>query len=311
MKPTNIFFLIIICFTSVNILSAQNKIDTDIYGRWDISIEKDDTVLPSWLEVQKSGHETLVGRFVYAFGSARPISEIKKIGDHYHFVIPKQWEPVGHDMEFTFQVMDDNLKGTMIYTDGIAYNWTAKRQSKQKYTENPKWGKEIKLFDGSSTEHWNLEDDSQWTIKNGVLTNPKSGYNLITKEKFRDFKLHIEFKYPEGGNSGVYLRGRHEVQVSDDFGKDPLPIYFGAIYGFITPNEMAAKPAGEWQTYDITLIGDRVTVVANGKAIIVDQVIPGITGGALDSNEGEAGPLMLQGDHGPVEYRNVVLTPRI
>jgi len=99
------------------------------------------------------------------------------------------------------------------------------------------------------------------------------------------------------------------VQVSDDYGKEAQPIRFGAIYGFITPNEMAAKPAGQWQTYDITLIGNRVTVVANGKAIIVDQVIPGITGGALDSNEGSPGPLMLQGDHGPIEYRNIVLTP--
>ena len=65
----------------------------------------------------------------------------------------------------------------------------------------------------------------------------------------------------------------------------------------------------EISPYDITLIGRRVTVVANGKAIIVDQIIPGITGGALDSKEGEPGPIMLQGDHGPVEYRNIIITP--
>jgi hypothetical protein len=72
---------------------------------------------------------------------------------------------------------------------------------------------------------------------------------------------------------------------------------------------MAAKPAGEWQMYDITLIGRRVTVVANGKRVICDQTIPGTTGGALDANEGEPGPLLLQGDHGPIEYRNIVITP--
>jgi len=141
------------------------------------------------------------------------------------------------------------------------------------------------------------------------LTSKKSGSNLITDEKFTDFKLHVEFRVPKDGNSGVYLRGRYEVQIADNFGKSPSDIFFGGIYGFLTPNEMAAKPAGEWQSYDITLIGRRVTVVANGKAIIVDQIIPGITGGALDSREGEAGSFMLQGDHGPIEYRNIVVTP--
>ena len=84
---------------------------------------------------------------------------------------------------------------------------------------------------------------------------------------------------------------------------------FGGLYGFLTPNEMVAKSAGEWQAYDITLIGRRVTIVANGKTIINDQIIPGITGGAMDSDEGEPGPFMLQGDHGPIEFRNIVVTP--
>jgi hypothetical protein len=83
----------------------------------------------------------------------------------------------------------------------------------------------------------------------------------------------------------------------------------GAIYGFLAPNENASKGAGEWQTYDITLVGRRVTVVLNGKTIICDQTIPGITGGALDSDEGAPGPIYLQGDHGPVLYRNLHITP--
>jgi len=99
------------------------------------------------------------------------------------------------------------------------------------------------------------------------------------------------------------------VQVEDDYGKEPSSHLLGGIYGFLTPNEMAAKPAGEWNVYDITLVGRQVTVVANGKEIICKQIIPGITGGALDSKEGEPGPIFLQGDHGPVEYRNIVITP--
>jgi hypothetical protein len=122
-----------------------------------------------------------------------------------------------------------------------------------------------------------------------------------------DFKLHIEFKYPEGSNSGVYLRGRYEVQVEDGYGKEPSSIYLGGVYGFLTPNENMAKKAGEWQSYDITLVGRRVTVVANGKTIISRQIIPGITGGALNSKEGNPGPILLQGDHGAVEYRNITI----
>ncbi|HEU0063831.1 MAG TPA: family 16 glycoside hydrolase, partial [Flavisolibacter sp.] len=65
---------------------------------------------------------------------------------------------------------------------------------------------------------------------------------------------------------------------------------------------------GEWQSYDVTLIGRLVTVVANGKTIICNQPVPGITGGALDSREGEPGPILIQGDHGPVEFRNIIIS---
>jgi hypothetical protein len=131
----------------------------------------------------------------------------------------------------------------------------------------------------------------------------------VSDQQFEDFKLHIEFRYPEGSNSGVYLRGRYELQVIDCYGMEPQKDLLGAVYGFIKPNENAAKKAGEWQSYDITLIGRRITVVANGKTVVCDQEIPGITGGAIDSHEGNPGPFMLQGDHGAVEYRNIVVTP--
>jgi hypothetical protein len=122
-----------------------------------------------------------------------------------------------------------------------------------------------------------------------------------------DFKLHIEFRYPKGSNSGVYLRGRYEVQIEDLEGAEPPSDVIGAVYGFLPPNASASKGPGEWQTYDITLVGRLVTVVFNGQTVICRSEIPGITGGALDSREGEPGPIYLQGDHGPIEYRNITI----
>jgi hypothetical protein len=151
--------------------------------------------------------------------------------------------------------------------------------------------------------------ENQWKVEDGILKSAKSGSNLMSDMSFSDFKLHIEFRYQKGSNSGVYLRGRYEVQIMDTKGMDPWVGYLGAVYGFLTPNEMVAKDPGVWQSYDITLRGRMVTIIANNKTIIWNQEIPGITGGAIDSKEGEPGPLLLQGDHGPIEFRNIILTP--
>jgi len=288
-------------------LFAQEK--NELLGRWDLKIEKDGTKLPSWLEVRKSGHQTLVGRFVYAFGSARPVAHIKQIGEQFNFNIPVQWEAEMGNMEFKGFVLKGRLQGTMVYTDGKTYNWTGTRAPKMAYNPNPIWGPPTRLFNDKDLTGWTATGKNQWTVENGILTSKASGANLVTDQQFTDFKLHVEFRYPKEGNSGVYLRGRHEVQVADNQGDAPSDIKFGGVYGFLEPNEMVAKAPGEWQAFDITLIGNRVTIVANGKTIISDQIIPGITGGALDSNEGEPGPIMLQGDHSSVEYRNIVIVP--
>jgi hypothetical protein len=153
------------------------------------------------------------------------------------------------------------------------------------------------------------DDKNNWAVKDGVLVNAASGTDLVTQRKFTDFKLHTEYRYPKGSNSGVYLRGRYEVQIEDDHGTVADSHGSGGVYGFLTPSINAAKKAGEWQTLDVTLVGRTVTVVLNGERVIDRQVIPGITGGALDSDEGEPGPIFLQGDHGAVEFRNLSVTP--
>jgi hypothetical protein len=302
---------IILIMFSFSIVKAVEQ-DPKVIGRWDITIDKAGKSLPSWLEVQKSGsHHVLIGRFVYAFGSARPITEIKVNGNKYSFSIPLQWEPGTRNMDFQFENNGDNIKGTMVYTDGKTYNFTGVRAPLMERTKKPVWGAPIKLFNGKDITGWLTDGKNQWIVESGVLRSPHSGANLITSKTFSDFKLHIEFRYLQGSNSGVYLRGRYEVQIIDTKSGEPEPInnQFSAIYGFLPPNKMMAKDPGQWQSYDITLVGRLVTVVANGQTVICNQEIPGITGGAINSKEGESGPILIQGDHGPIDFRNIVITP--
>jgi len=148
------------------------------------------------------------------------------------------------------------------------------------------------------------------TVVDGTLVSPGHGPEIINDSKFEDFKLHVEFNCGAGANSGVYLRGRYEVQIEDNSTQEPPSHHTGGVYGFLAPTpEMPRKP-GEWQTFDITLIGRMITVVQNGKTIIDNQEIPGITGGALDSHEELPGPIYLQGsEDGHVAFRKITVTP--
>ena len=298
--------------SSTAIAKAGNTVFADpspLEGRWDITMIMDGKEKPSWLEVELSGNKTLVGRYVGTGGSARPISKVNFTDGKMHFAIPPQWDKGDNDAVFDATLQGDSLAGTMIAVDGKTYNWVGHRAPSLRGQKVTTWGKPIILFNGKDTKGWHTLGDNQWIAEGGILRSPHSGSNLITDDVFTNFKLHIEFRYPKESNSGVYLRGRYEVQIEDDKGLDPTSHHLGGVYGFLVPSEMAAKAAGEWQAYDITLIGRMVTVVVNGKTVISNQEIPGITGGALNSKEGEPGPLYIQGDHGPVDFRNIVITP--
>lgn len=303
---TTVLFLFTIML-STGFANAQEG--HPLEGKWNLTIEQDRKKLPSWLEIRHSGSSRLIGRFTYAFGSARPIAEIKKYGDIFTFEIPPQWEPGASNMVFEGKLNGDSLNGTMIYVDGKVHDWTAVKSPNLPYYENGKKGKKIKLFNGKNLDGWKVAPNNQWKVVNGILTSPQSGVNLISEQKFQDFTLKAEFRYPKGSNSGLYLRGRYEVQIADNEGLEASSIYFGGIYGLLSPNTNMAKKAGKWQTYEITLIGRRVTIIANGTTIISEQNIDGMTGGALDNNEAEPGPIMIQGDHGPVEFRTLEITP--
>ncbi len=280
-------------------------------GRWDITVQAPEGDQPSWLEIRRSGASALVGQFVGAVGSARPIARVDTDGDAMHFAIPPQWEAGQGDLSFDGRLRDGKLSGTMQLPDGKQLAWSAVRAPSLHRTTPPRWGTPIRLFDGKGLDGWRaLGPSSQWRVEDGVLRNAKAGANLVSEQRFEDFKLHVELRFPKGSNSGVYLRGRHEVQIADTSG-EPASDSLGAIYGFLAPSQDASGKPGEWQTLDITLIGRQVTVVVNGKTVICDREIPGITGGALDSDEGAPGPILLQGDHGPVEFRAITLTPAL
>ena len=295
--------------TKTNNIGSGDRPDPTIEGRWDITVDVDGKKYPSWLEVIHSGSKRLVGRYVGITGSARPVSIIHFKDGKMSFSIPPQWEEEDKDLVFEATLQGENLAGTMVAANGKTYNWTGRKAPAMRKTQEPSWGAPVKLFNGKNLDGWKAMGENQWIVEGGVLKSPKSGSNLVTEKTFTDFKLHIEFKYPKGSNSGIYLRGRYEVQIMDTKGMEPQSGFLGGVYGFITPTEMVAKNPGEWQEYDITLVGRMISLVANGKTIICKQEIPGITGGAIDSNEGEPGPLMIQGDHGAVELRNIVLTP--
>ena len=173
------------------------------------------------------------------------------------------------------------------------------------------------LFNGKDLAGWRKvhpDNDkknkrSAWKAENGLLVNMAAGCDLATVEKFADFELHFEYRIPGGGNSGVYLRGRYEIQIMDDCGKRPSRQSTGSIYDLIPPSVNAGGPAMEWQTVDVKLVGKQVTVRLNGKTIIEDAELPFVTKGAMSSNVNLPGPIMLQGLISPVAFRDIRIKP--
>jgi hypothetical protein len=292
-------------------LAQSRDASEALLGRWDLVVQRGTQTSPSWLEVERSGTATLVGQFVGSGGSARPIAKIEFSDGRFRFAIPPQWESNPRDIVFEGGLEHDRLTGSMTMGDGQKLTWTGTRAPALRRTAPPAWGEAVTLFNGKSLDGWQPvgRRDNQWSAVNGILQNAKSGANLVTVQKFDDFKLRLEFRVPKGSNSGVYLRGRYELQIDDATGLAPSSHHLGGVYGFIAPSENVARAVGEWQSMAVTLVGRMLTYELNGTTVICNREIPGITGGAIDSAEADPGPLLLQGDHGPVDYRNIVITP--
>lgn len=279
---------------------------SELLGRWDMTVATPEGGFPSWVELGEGE-----GRFVGRVGSARPLHKLQVEDGWVTFSLPKQYEGRETDLTFTGHLEGDVLTGETTLDDGKPTTWTAKRAPEMAHRPaNP--GQPLALI-GSDLSNWaprSPEWVNNWSVADGVLSNSAVGSDLVTVDKFSDFLLECEYSYPQGSNSGIYLRGRYEFQILDDYEGSPNGVgNSGAIYGFLAPAKNAVKPHSEWNKVSIELIGRWITVVLNGETILDKAEIPGITGGALDSDEGAPGPIFLQGDHGPVSFRNLTITP--
>jgi hypothetical protein len=281
-------------------------------GRWDLTLKAPDREYPSWLELREENGQ-LKAEMVGRWGNARPLPSAQISNGHVKFVSPKEEEESKTDLVFEGALSGKTLSGTLNGPDGKTWQWTGYRAPSLKRASPPNWASPIPLFNSRDLTGWHEEKagaSPAWKVENGLLITPGNGPELINNSKFEDFKLHVEFNCGPESNSGVYLRGRYEVQVETDSITDPPERRLGSVYGFLAPSPEPARTPDKWQTYDITLIGRIVTVVLNGTTLIDNKEIPGITGGALDSHEALPGPIYLQGsEKGHVRFRSVVITP--
>jgi Domain of Unknown Function (DUF1080) len=282
-------------------------------GRWDLTVTPkapNSKPYPDWMEIaQKEGAPAL--RIQPRSGSAFYAKQFKTEGTHLNVEWPNN-NAKDPATTWDLDVKDGKLSGTQKRGDTVIADLAGVRAPALDRKPPKDWTAPEPIFNGKDLTGWEPTDPAaanHWIVKDGELVNETKGANLKTTRKFDDFKLHIEYNCPDEGNSGIYLRGRYEVQV--EYEKVDANDKFhsiGAIYSFLAPSVELPRKPGTWESFDITLVGRRLTIVRNGVKTIDNQEIPGNTGGALDSNEGEPGPFYLQGDHtGGMKYRNITI----
>jgi hypothetical protein len=301
-----------LCFFLVasghGLMAEENRPEFD--GSWDLTLLGTPRNLPSWINVSDV-NEKLKLTFVGVTDHATWMKDAKIVHGELTFVSPKGEEGFNFDTTYTLRRVGDGLEGT---AKNSSQSWSivGKRAPSLADDTVSQWGQPIKLFDGKDFAGWRFSDpaNSHWKIENGDLVNTGHGAEIITLAKFNNFKLHLEFNAAPVSNSGVFLRGRYEVQIETDSVSEPPSHHTGGVYGFLDPIPEQPRLPNQWQTLDITCVGRTVTVVQNGISVIQHKVIPGITGGALDSDEGTPGPIYLQGsEKGRVAFHNIVVTP--
>jgi len=342
-------FLFAVALISLSVTSCKEKPKTEpvapvqktelteYLGQWTIDVQGGGV---SWLEVRQE-KDYLDADLLWIGGSVSPVSNVYLDNDH-NLIVTRVDNVVRTKDEKGTPIRSHQvtnwLKTSKQGDKIVGFLYRPKRDGNgvdstsfigTKLAAPPaapdmaslKFGTPINLFNGKDLTGWKLIDEKQkngFYAKDGILgTDPAqvegqehiSYGNLRTEQEFEDFNLKLEVNIPAGSNSGVYLRGMYEIQVQDSYKKPLDPHNMGALYSRITPSVAAEKVAGTWQTMDITLCDRHVTVILNGTKIIDNQPVYGPTGGAMKSDVNTPGPIYLQGDHGKVEYKNLVLTP--
>jgi hypothetical protein len=294
----------------VSIMAVALHAAEPFAGRWDLTVTTPKDTYPSWMEFIGSGGQPQV-RVVGRVASVHPATDVKLDGSRLSFTT-SEWFDGEIKVTWELHAADGKLTGTQKRADGVEGQIAGVPAPALKQTAPAAWSKPEPLFDGKDLNGWEPDDpaNNHWVAQAGELVNQAAGANIRTTRKFGDFKLHIEYNCPGDGNSGVYLRGRYEVQVEyEKAGENDKFHGMGSIYGFLAPAIDIPKQPGQWETYDVTLVGRTVTVVRDDQTTIDHQEIPGITGGAVDSREGDTGPLYIQGDHtGGMKYRNITIS---
>lgn len=313
---------------------AAGAADKDYNGRWDLIIHKTPANKAWWLQVEGAGTGgPITGMFTGAPGGLNPIEKARIENGALKFTYDRpgsEGMPPGAGrggrgrgptppmhVEYVFKLVNGKLEGTMT---GAKENWTMTGERAPDLADehdDGTWvkGTPVSLLKANDLSNWygiTSGNTTGWTIKDGVLSTEGKGENIATKQKFWNFELHAEFMVQEkNSNSGIGLRGRYEIQVANAWGmEDPGVHGLGALYHRAAARVNASKPPGEWQTYEIRLVGREVTTVLNGISLYERIHVDGMTGDlSFEPHEGLPGPIELQGDHATVSYRNLVVTP--
>jgi len=267
-----------------------------IIGRWDVTVSGPGYEFPAWFELREEA-AGLTMYFTGRFGAPAAVPYVEWDGSHleFRFETAHRWRGTFNGRWFT---------GT---TGGEDETWIAERAPRLEPVD-VHWGKPEPLFDGRTLTGWrprHAGSDHGWRASDGVLSNLFAGDDLVSLATFTNFKLSLQFRLQPHSDSGVHLRGRYEVQLSDKPDEAGAPGVTGAIFGQVAPSRTVSCTAGMWHTLEVTLVGREVTVVLDATTVIDRKTINGITGDALDSHEGKAGPIMLQGYLGKVEFRKL------
>lgn len=325
MKKTKILSAIL--FLIVIFIAQAQAQKQDFFGMWTIKIE-DGRV--GWLNVHES-EGFLDAELLWRGGSVLPVSHVYFTDDNTLTVTRTQERKKGDErthtitQAYTFVRNGNNISGVaylpspngMNVREEKFYGWKLPEVGPAPDLSTVEYGKPVKLFNGKNLDGWTLMGESRkngFKVVDGVLVNdPEEGHgrygNLRSDAVFEDFKLNIEVNVPAHSNSGIYLRGMYEIQVLDSYGMELDSHHMGGLYSRVAPSKAAEKPAGEWQKMEIILCERHVTVILNGQTIIDNQPAHGPTGGAILADVFKPGPIYLQGDHGKVSFKNIVLTP--